>query len=121
MTQASSYAPDATYRWMSSAAMDKNGNIAMGYSASSTAISPGIRITGRVPSDPLNTLRIEETIALSGTGSQTGTLHRWGDYSSMAVDPANDCTFWYTTEYLKTSGSFNWSTRIASFKFPDCN
>jgi len=120
VTQASSYAPDATYRWMSSAAMDKVGNIAMGYSASSTAISPAIRITGRAPGDPGSTLRIEETI-INGTGSQTGTLHRWGDYSSMAVDPSDDCTFWYTTEYLKTSGTFNWSTRIASFKLPGCN
>ncbi len=117
--QASSYAPDATYRWMGSAALDKLGNLAVGYSASSAAINPGIRYTGRASGDPLNTLR-QETVILAGTGSQTGTLHRWGDYSSMAVDPTDDCTFWYTTEYLKTNGSFNWSTRIASFKFPGC-
>ena len=61
-----------------------------------------------------------ENIIQAGGGSQTGTLHRWGDYSAMTVDPVDDCTFWYTNEYLKASGSFNWSTRIASFKFPGC-
>jgi len=118
--QASSYAPDATYRWMGSAAMDKLGDLAIGYSASGTSISPGIRYTGRLAGDPLNQLRIEQT-ALSGTGSQTGGLHRWGDYSSMAVDPSDDCTFWYTTEYLRANGSFNWSTHLVSFKFPGCS
>ncbi|HEV2250187.1 MAG TPA: hypothetical protein VGT60_06755 [Candidatus Limnocylindria bacterium] len=117
--QRSSYAPDATYRWMGSAAMDKLGDLAIGYSASSSSVSPGIRYTGRAVSDPINTLRIEATLQAGG-GSQTGSLHRWGDYSSMAVDPADDCTFWYTTEYLKANGSFNWSTRLSSFKFPSC-
>ena len=117
--QASSYAPDATYRWMGSAALDKLGNLAVGYSASSSTTNPGIRYSGRAAGDPLNQLR-QETIIFAGTGSQTGTLHRWGDYSSMALDPSDDCTFWYTTEYLKASGTFNWSTRIASFKFPGC-
>ena len=56
----------------------------------------------------------------AGIGSQTGTLHRWGDYSSMTLDPVDDCTFWYTTEYLKTNGSFNWSTHLAAFRFPGC-
>jgi len=118
--QASSYAPDATYRWMGSAAMDKVGNMAIGYSASSSSISPGIRYTGRTPADALNTLRQEATV-LDGTGSQNGTLHRWGDYSSMAVDPTDDCTFWYATEYLKADGTFNWSTHLTSFKLPACN
>ena len=62
-----------------------------------------------------------ENIIQAGGGSQTGNLHRWGDYSAMTVDPVDDCTFWYTNEYLKANGSFNWSTRIASFKFPSCN
>ena len=117
--QASSFAPDATYRWMSSAAMDKQGNLAIGYSASSPSINPAIRYTGRAAADPLNTLRAEQAI-LAGSGSQNGALHRWGDYSSMAVDPTNDCTFWYTTEYLKADGSFNWSTHLVSFTFPGC-
>ncbi len=117
--QQSTYAPDSTYRWMGSIAMDKAGDIALGYSASSSTIHPGIRYTGRVPGDPLNTMEGENTV-LSGGGSQLRTLNRWGDYSSMSVDPVDDCTFWYTTEYLKSNGTFNWSTEIVSFKFPGC-
>ena len=117
--QQGTYAPDADYRWMGSVAMDSVGDIAVGYSASSSAINPGIRYTGRVPSDPLGTLEAESTI-LAGTGSQLSSLSRWGDYSSMSVDPVDDCTFWYTNEYLKADGTFNWSTQIASFKFPSC-
>ena len=117
--QASSFAPDATFRWMGSAAMDKFGDLAVGYSASSASLNPAIRYTGRAPGDPLSQLRAEATIQPGG-GSQTGTLHRWGDYSSMAIDPADDCTFWYTTEYLKANGSFNWSTHLFSFKFAGC-
>ncbi len=117
--QQGTFAPDATFRWMGSAAMDHVGNIAVGYSVSSTAINPGIRFTGRAPADPLGTLGTELTIQ-DGTGSQLANLNRWGDYSSISVDPVDDCTFWYTTEYLKTSGTFNWSTRIANFKFAGC-
>lgn len=110
---------DGIHRWMGSIATDKQGNIALGYSASSGSVYPSIRYTGRLIDDPLNTMQTENSIQQGG-GSQTGTLHRWGDYSSMSVDPVDDCTFWYTNEYLKTSGSFNWSTTIASFKFPGC-
>ncbi len=110
---------DGIHRWMGSIAMDKQGNIALGYSASSGTVKPSIRYTGRLVTDALGTMQTENTIQAGG-GSQTGTLHRWGDYSGMTVDPVDDCTFWYTNEYLKTSGSFNWSTRIASFKFPGC-
>jgi hypothetical protein len=110
---------DGIHRWMGSIASDKQGNIALGYSASSSSVNPGIRYTGRLVTDALGTMQTENTIQAGG-GSQTGTLHRWGDYSAMTVDPVDDCTFWYTTEYLKASGSFNWSTRIASFKFPGC-
>ncbi len=117
--QRSSYAPDAAYRWMGSAAMDKLGNLAVGYSVSSAAIHPGIRYTGRGATDPLNTLR-QEAVILDGAGSQIGGLSRWGDYSSMTLDPSDDCTFWYTTEYLKVNGSFNWSTRLFSFRFLGC-
>lgn len=117
--QQGTYAPDATSRWMGSIAMDKLGDIAVGYSASSSTIHPGIRYTGRVLGDPIGTLQGENTI-LNGGGSQLANLSRWGDYSSMTVDPVDDCTFWYTTEYLKTNGTFNWSTQIASFKFPGC-
>jgi hypothetical protein len=104
---------------MGSIAMDKVGNIAVGYSVSSSSFFPSIRFTGRVPADPLGTLSAEALI-IPGRGSQTGNLHRWGDYSAMSIDPVDDCTFFYTTEYLKASGSFNWSTWIASFKLPGC-
>lgn len=117
--QQGTFAPDSTYRWMGSIAMDQAGNMALGYSVSSASINPGIRFTGRVPTDPLGTMEAENTI-INGAGSQTQNLNRWGDYSSMSVDPVDDCTFWYTNEYLKSSGTFNWSTWIASFKFPNC-
>ncbi|HEY3365915.1 MAG TPA: hypothetical protein VGK74_12735 [Symbiobacteriaceae bacterium] len=117
--QQGTYAPDSNYRWMGSIAMDKVGDMAVGYSVSSSTMYPSIRYTGRVPTDPLGTLQAETNL-FSGGGSQISRLSRWGDYSSMTVDPVDDCTFWYTTEYLKATGSFNWSTRIASFKFPTC-
>ena len=110
---------DGIHRWMGSIAMDKLGNLALGYSASSGSVAPSIRYTGRLVTDALGTMQTENIIQAGG-GSQTGTLHRWGDYSAMAVDPVDDCSFWYTTEYLKANGTFNWSTRIASFKFPSC-
>jgi hypothetical protein len=117
--QQATFSPDATYRWMGSMAMDKAGNIAIGYSASSAAVYPEIRYTGRAAGDALGTLQ-SETIMQVGGGAQQKSLSRWGDYTSMSVDPVDDCTFWYTNEYLVYSGTFNWSTRIASFKFPSC-
>jgi len=117
--QQGTFAPDSTYRWMGSIAMDQSGDIALGYSASSSLIKPDKRYTGRVPGDPLGTMQAETTIPVGG-GSQLSNLDRWGDYSSMSVDPTDDCTIWYTTEYLKTNGTFNWSTWITSFRFPSC-
>ncbi len=99
--------------------MDQSGDIAVGYSASSSSNFPAVRYTGRVPSDPAGTMESENSI-IEGTGSQTNGSSRWGDYSGMSVDPADDCTFWYTNEYLTTNGSFNWKTRIGSFKFTSC-
>jgi hypothetical protein len=117
--QQGTFAPDSSYRWMGSIAMDKAGNMAVGYSVSSSSQHPAIRYTGRVPTDPLGMMETEASI-IEGSGSQTGALTRWGDYSSMGVDPVDDCTFWYSTEYIPSNGSFNWHTRIASFKFPGC-
>jgi len=118
--QQSTFNPDSTFRWMGSIAQDKQGNMALGYSASSGTIHPAIRYTGRLASDPLNTMQAEATI-VQGGGSQTGSnLARWGDYSAMTVDPSDDCTFWYTSEYIQANGAFNWSTRIGSFKFAGC-
>ncbi len=118
--QQGTFAPDSNFRWMGSMAMDHVGNIAVGYSVSSSTLNPGIRFTGRAPTDPLGTLGSELTIQ-NGAGSQDGGLTRWGDYSALSVDPVDDCTMWYTTEYLKATGSFNWSTRMGNFKFTSCS
>src|SRR6266568_3454438 len=118
--QESTYQPDTIWRWMGSAAMDQQGNLAVGYSASSTSINPQIRYAGRLFNDPLDTLTQGETTLFAGAGSQTGGLTRWGDYSDLTIDPVDDCTFWYTQEYIPANGSFNWRTRIGSFSFPGC-
>ena len=118
--QSGTYAPDAAFRWMSSMTFDKDGNIAMGFSTSSGTINPSIRYTGRLAADPAGSMGQGEATFIAGTGSQTGNLTRWGDYSSMNIDPTDDCTFWYTQEYMGASGSFNWHTRIGTFKFATC-
>ncbi|MCW2570376.1 MAG: hypothetical protein JWO88_434 [Frankiales bacterium] len=117
--QSGTYSPDSTSRWMGSIAMDHVGNIALGYSASSSSVLPSIRFTGRAPNDALGTLAAERTLKAGG-GSQLQTLSRWGDYTHLSVDPVDDCTFWYTAQYLKSSGTFNWSTWIASFTLSGC-
>jgi hypothetical protein len=119
VAQQGTFAPDSTFRWMGSISMDQAGDIALGYSASSSSIHPAVRYTGRTPSDPAGTMEAEASI-IEGPGSQTGGLSRWGDYSSLSTDPGDDCTFFYTNEYLPNDGSFNWNTRIGSFKFPSC-
>ncbi len=117
--QEGTYAPDTEHRWMGSIAMDISGNIAIAYSVSSSSIYPSIRYTGRVAGDPLGVMTQGEKVLIDGTGSELAT-NRWGDYSSLSVDPDDNCTFWYTQEYLETSGSFEWTTRIGSFKFDSC-
>jgi hypothetical protein len=117
--QEGTYAPDSNYRWMPSLAVDKFGNMAIGYSVSSSTMYPAIRYAGRLVSDPLGTLGQTEVSLIEGTGSQSGGYNRWGDYSSMSVDPVDDCTFWFTTEYYETTSN-NWQTRIGSFQYPGC-
>ncbi len=118
--QSGTYDPDSAYRWMPSIAMDKDRNIALGYSKSSTTIKPGIYVTGRLATDSAGTMGAE-TEMQAGLGVQVAPAgNRWGDYSSMTLDPIDQCTFYYTNEYLKTDGAFNWSTRITSYKFPTC-
>jgi len=113
--QQGTYAPaDGQERWMGSIAMNGVGDIALGYSVSSTTINPQIRYTGRHSADPLGTMTVTEATIFAGAGSQTGT-NRWGDYSQMSVDPVDDNTFWFVQEYIPANGSFNWRTRIASF------
>ena len=116
--QEGTQAPGAEHRWVGSIAMDRNGNIALGYSVSSSSMYPAIRYATRLGTDTLGTLQTEATL-LAGTGSQTATHNRWGDYADMTVDPTDDCTFWFTTEYFSTSGS-SWKTRIGSFKMAEC-
>ena len=116
--QQGTFAPDSNTRWMGSIAMDQNGNIGLGYSVGSSTVFPSVFFTGRVPGDPAGTMETEQLI-VNGSGSQTSPT-RWGDYSAMTVDPADDCTFWYTQEYSKTTGNFSWNTRIANFKFTGC-
>ncbi|MEZ5119903.1 MAG: fibronectin type III domain-containing protein [Candidatus Nanopelagicales bacterium] len=118
--------PDgSTFRWMGSMAMDKQGNMALGYSTSNASAGansfPSIRFVGRKIWDPLDQMPQAESTIVTGTGVQTGSAGRWGDYSSMNVDPVDDCTFWYTNEYIQTTGTATWQTRIAKFKFPGCD
>jgi hypothetical protein len=121
LNQQGTYAPDTTYRWMASLAEDQVGNIGLGYSASSSSIHPAIRFTGRVPTDPLGSMESEDTI-IQGAGSQVGSdAYRWGDYTAMQVDPADDCTFWYVDQYQAVTGTFDWSTNISSFAFNSCS
>lgn len=91
----------------------------MGYSASSSSVHPTSNTRNEFRADAFGTMEAENTI-LAGGGAQTGKLHRWGDYSAMRADLVDDCTFRYTTEYGKTSGSIDWSTRIATPKLSDC-
>jgi hypothetical protein len=119
--QEGTYAPDANTRWMGSANMDRKGNLAIAYSVSGPNTFPSIRYAGHATSDPLGAMGQAETSLMAGGGSQLWEGSRWGDYSTLSVDPTDDCTFWYTTEYYNTSSLGNWTTRIGSFKFPGCN
>ena len=118
--QQGTYAPDAAFRWMSSMTFDSQGNIGLGFATSSTTISPSIRYTGRLVADAAGTMGQGEATIIAGAGAQTGGLTRFGDYSSMNIDPTDDCTFWYTQEYIAATGSFNWHTRVGAFKFANC-
>ncbi len=117
--QEGTYDPDATaFRFMGSIAQDRIGSIALGYSAMSGTVSPAIRFATRLAGDAAGTLGTESTV-VAGGGSQTGSA-RWGDYSAMTIDPADECTFWYTNEYYAASSGSNWATRIGAFRVPQC-
>ena len=125
--QQGTYAPnDGVHRWMGSIAQDKKGNMGLGYSVTNaTDVFPGIRYTGRLSGDPLGQMTQGEGIIINGTGAQMTNGSRWGDYTSMNVDPADDCTFWYVNEYYQVSGVIGvntvpFQTRIGSFKLPGC-
>jgi hypothetical protein len=124
--QQGTFAPgDGVHRWMGSVAMDRQSNMALGYSVvNGTNVFPGIRYTGRLSGDPLGQITLGEGVISNGSGVQTTTNSRWGDYTDMTVDPTDDCTFWYVNEYYtaasQASSPAGWQTRIASFKLPGC-
>jgi hypothetical protein len=110
---------------MGSIAQDWQGNMALGYSVvNGTDVYPGIRYTGRLAGDPLGQMTLGEGVIIDGTGVQRTTNSRWGDYTSMNVDPVDDCTFWYVNEYYTLAGQIEstagWQTRIGNFKLPGC-
>jgi hypothetical protein len=126
LAQQGTYAPgDGVHRWMGSVAQDKRGDVALAYSVvNGTDVFPGIRYTGRLANDPAGQMTLGEGTVINGTGVQRTTNSRWGDYTSLNVDPVDDCTFWYVNEYYTAAGQASstagWQTRIASFKLPGC-
>lgn len=118
--QQGTFAPDGLHRWMASAAMDAAGNLALAYNAGGTGLSPSIRYVGRLASDPPGVLGQGENDLITGTGAQTHTASRWGDYSMLGVDPLDGCTFWATSEYMETTSVAGWQTRIGAFRLPGC-
>ena len=113
--QEGTYSIDTHSRWMGASSMDQSRNIALAYNISSSTIFPGLRYTGRLEDDTLGTMTVAETTIVAGTSHNMG--NRYGDYAAMGLDPADDCTFWFTGEF---NLSTNWSTRIASFRFDQC-
>ena len=118
--QQGTYGSDTNWRWMGSLTRDNVDDVLLGYSESSSSIYPSIAVAGRTDADPRGTLSTE-VIVVNGTGSQPDTADRWGDYSTMAIDPTDNCTFFYTTEYYMVTQTFDWSTDISSWKFANCH
>jgi len=116
--QQGTYAPEGFYRWMASPAMDRLGNIGIGYSFGGTPNFAGQRFAGRLAGDPPGQLRLQETVLVEGLGAQTNTL-RWEDYTQTAVDPSDDCTIWYVGDYFKKDAT-SYSSRIGAFRMPGC-
>jgi len=122
LAQQGTYAPDQFYRWMASPAIDREGNIGIGYSFGGSPNYAGQRFAGRTAKDPAGVLSMKETILVEGQGSQStgrGTAERWEDYTTTAIDPSDDCTVWYVGDYFK-SGATSYSTRIGAFRMPGC-
>ena len=117
LTQQGTYAPDGFFRWMASPAIDRFGNIGIGYSFGGTPHFAGQRFAGRLPSDPPGVLTLREAVLMEGEGAQTAM--RWQDYTQTAVDPVDDCTIWYVGDYLKR-GAANYSSRVGVFRMPRC-
>ena len=118
--QQGTYAPDSFHRWMGSAAMDGAGNLAIAYNVASSTLAPSIRYAARLATDPPGVLAQGEADLIIGSGAQTHSASRWGDYSMLSVDPLDDCTFWATAEYFATTSLAGWQTRIGAFRLPGC-
>ena len=118
LEQQGTFAPDASFRWMGSPAMDAKGNIGIGYSFGGTPYFAGQRFAARSVGDPRGMLTMRETVLADGEAAQANTV-RWEDYSQTAVDPSDDCTIWYVGDYYK-AGATSYSTRIGAFKMPGC-
>jgi hypothetical protein len=116
--QQGTYAPDKFFRWMASPAMDRMGNIGIGYSFGGSPHFAGQRFAGRLATDPSGALSLRETVLVEGEGAQDAI--RWEDYAQTAVDPSDDCTIWYVGDYLK-KGATNYSSRIGAFRMPGCD
>lgn len=116
--QQGTYAPDGDYRWMPSIAMDRKGDIAIGYSFGGGSSYPGQRFAARLASDAKGQMTVHESVIAEGQASQTDTL-RWEDFTTLDIDPADDCTFWYVGDYFKT-GAEHYSSRIAALRLPGC-
>ena len=115
LAQQSTFAPDAEHRWMGSIALDASGNVGLGYTTSSNATFPSLNYSGRYATDPANVLTQGEGTLVAGGGSQLSTTSRWGDYSTLSVDPTDGCTFWFTSTYYPATANALWHTRIGSF------
>jgi len=115
--QQGTYAPDGLFRWLASMAMDRKGNIGMGYSFGGDPSYAGQRLAARQAGDPKGQLTYHESVLAEGQGSQAAM--RWEDYTNIAVDPSNDCTFWFAGNYIK-KGATTSTTRIGSFVVPGC-
>ena len=118
LAQQGTFAPDALFRWMASPAIDRQGNIAIGYSFGGAPHYAGQRFAARLADDPPGLLTFHETVLAEGQAAQTNTL-RWEDYTQTAIDPVDDCTIWYVGDYLKRDTS-SYSTRIGAFRIPGC-
>jgi hypothetical protein len=118
LAQQGTYAPDGGFRWMPSAGMDRKGDIAVGYSFSDSSSFPGQRFAARLAADKPGSLTLHESVLANGKAAQTNTL-RWEDYTTLATDPSDDCTFWYVGDYLK-AGAEGYSTKIGAWRLPGC-
>jgi hypothetical protein len=124
--QQGTYAPEGFYRWMASPAIDKFGNIGIGYSFGGSPAFAGQRFAGRRPADPLGKLALREAVLVEGEGADGGPgtgrprIQRWEDYTQTAVDPVDDCTMWYVGDYVK-KGATSYTSRIGAFRLPGCS